>query len=70
MKTNISKGSLVKNVRSNEIGVVVEENRAINDSQYYKVLLDGKIVSWFKPNIKTVEASDERTCRASRRHMV
>ena len=31
-----------------------------NDSQYYKVLTDGKIVSWFKPNI---EIYNERTSR-------
>jgi len=69
MKIDIKKGSLVKNTRSDEIGMIVEENTDINDSQYYKVLLDGKIVSWFKPNIETVEKSDERTCRDSRRHL-
>ena len=69
MKIDIKKGSLVKNIRSDEIGMIVEETIEINDSQYYKVLLDGKIVSWFKPNIETVEKLDERTCRDSRRHL-
>tara|TARA_Y100000310_G_C20563652_1_gene754356 strand:- start:687 stop:899 length:213 start_codon:yes stop_codon:yes gene_type:complete len=69
MKIDIKKGSLVKNIRSDEIGMIIEENIEINDSQYYKVLLDGKIVSWFKPNIETVENSDERTHRDSRRHL-
>ena len=66
---DLKRGCLVKNIRSDEIGVIVEENVEINDSQYYKVLLDGKIVSWFKPNIETVENSDERTHRDSRRHL-
>jgi len=59
---DFKKGCLVKNTRSDEIGVIVkdEPDCTNNDSQYYKVLTDGKIVSWFKPNI---EIYNERTSR-------
>ena len=59
---DFEKGCLVKNTRSNSIGVIVKDEPECknNDSQYYKVLTDGKIVSWFKPNI---EAYNERTTR-------
>ena len=65
----LKKGCLVKNIRSNEIGVIVTEDdlNIENDSQYYKVLTDGEIVSWFKPNI---EIYDERTKRTFRERMV
>ena len=61
----IKKGSLVKNIRSNEIGVVVNEGclNIENDSQYYKVLTDGEIVSWFKPNIEIYNEQTSRTLR-------
>jgi len=69
MKTELlKKGSLVKNIRSNEIGVIVNEDdlNIENDSQYYKVLTDGEIVSWFKPNI---EIYNERPQRAFRERL-
>jgi len=69
MKTKIlKKGSLVKNIRSDEIGVIVNEDELNidNDSQYYKVLTDGEIVSWFKPNI---EIYNERAHGTFRKRM-
>ncbi len=69
MKTELlKKGCLVKNIRSNEIGVIVNESdlNIENDAQYYRVLTDGEIVSWFKPNI---EVYNERTQRALRKRL-
>jgi hypothetical protein len=61
MKTSeMEKGCLVKNIRNDEIGVIVNNNDSgINDdSQFYEVLTDGKIVKWFKPNIVHVDIED------------
>jgi hypothetical protein len=66
---DLKRGCLVKNTRSDEIGVIVtdEPDCTNSDSQYYKVLTDGKIVSWFKPNI---EIYNERAARAFTKRMV
>tara|TARA_R110001583_G_scaffold31043_5_gene106569 strand:+ start:5140 stop:5370 length:231 start_codon:yes stop_codon:yes gene_type:complete len=69
MKINIlKKGSLVKNIRDGSIGVIVCEGeeafpRSDDMSQFYKVLTDGKVVSWFKPNMTPVGSNDERHAR-------
>ena len=66
---NLKKGCLVKNTRSDEIGVIVNDSELNidNESQYFKVLTDGEIVSWFKPNI---EVYNERAERAFRKRLV
>tara|TARA_Y100000593_G_scaffold76546_1_gene141518 strand:- start:290 stop:520 length:231 start_codon:yes stop_codon:yes gene_type:complete len=69
MKINILKrGTLVKNIRNGSIGVIVCEgeeafSRSDNLSQFYKVLTDGEVVSWFKPNMTPVGSNDERHAR-------
>ena len=37
--------------------------RSDDMSQFYKVLTDGKVVSWFKPNMTPVGSNDERHAR-------
>ena len=68
-RSDLKKGSLVKNIRNNSIGVVVkglhESNRT---EQYYNVLSDGEVVVWFKPNI--VEIEDERSYRNNTQYLV
>jgi hypothetical protein len=64
----LRKGSLVKNIRSNSIGVVVEgSHKSEHSNQYYNVLSDGEVVRWFKPNI--IEIEDERSYRSYTKFM-
>ena len=42
-------GQLVRNVNTREIGVVLDEDTT--HKEYYTVLCDGKIVSWFSYNL-------------------
>jgi len=42
-------GQLVKNVNTSEIGVVLNEDKT--HKEYYSVLCDGKVVSWFSYNL-------------------
>ena len=64
----LKKGSLVKNIRNNSIGLVVEGTHKSEDlCQYYNVLSDGEVVRWFKPNI--IEIEDERSYRDNTKFM-
>jgi len=67
-KEELKKGSLVKNIRNNSIGVVVEgSHKSEQLCQYYNVLSDGEVVRWFKPNI--IEIEDERSCRNNSQYL-
>lgn len=69
IKENIKKGSLVKNIRNNCIGVIVEgTHKSEHSNQYYNVLADGEVVRWFKPNI--IEIDDERSYRNNSQYLV
>lgn len=68
MKTKLfSIGDLVRNTRTEELGVIVKSNNIgprntqINDDTiYYSVLSkDGKVTSWFKSHIASVESEYE-----------
>ena len=51
-KEELKKGSLVKNIRNNSIGVVVEgSHKSEQLCQYYNVLSDGEVVRGFKPKL-------------------
>ena len=64
----LKKGSLVKNIRNNSIGVVVEgSHKSEHLCQYYNVLSDGEVVRWFKPNI--IEIEDERSYRNNSQYL-
>ena len=60
-----SKGDLVKNTRSGEVGVVVKEdsiceNQNSDGTMYYRVLSkDGTVMSWFKNHIVSVGVEDD-----------
>jgi|TARA_E500000331_G_C17105533_1_gene647222 hypothetical protein len=47
-------GQLVKNVNTGEIGVVLDEDTT--HKEYYSVLCDGKIISWFSYNLFLLNA--------------
>ena len=53
-------GKLVKNIRQDAVGVLICKDGHHN--QYWKVLYDGDVVSWFENNIIEVE-EDESTRR-------
>tara|TARA_B100000214_G_scaffold355312_1_gene312969 strand:+ start:1590 stop:1811 length:222 start_codon:yes stop_codon:yes gene_type:complete len=46
-------GELVKNINSQEVGVILETED--NHSEYYKILCDGEVVSWFTYNLSPLE---------------
>ena len=52
-------GSLVRNTRTNAIGIIVD-NRHMSDGLYYKVLTSGKFDVWFVSNLE--EVSNEKRC--------
>tara|TARA_R100000152_G_C6649929_1_gene91849 strand:+ start:407 stop:622 length:216 start_codon:yes stop_codon:yes gene_type:complete len=70
MKTrNLSQGALVKNIRSGEMGILVKEDRCIENLRtdgtiYYEVLdKNGNIKRWFRNNIIPVGEEIDRDTR-------
>ena len=66
---NLLQGALVKNTRSGEIGILVKEDRSIENLKtdgtiYYEVLdKNGHIARWFKNNIIPVGEEIDRDTR-------
>tara|TARA_R110001592_G_scaffold327418_1_gene608572 strand:+ start:774 stop:1007 length:234 start_codon:yes stop_codon:yes gene_type:complete len=48
-----NEGSLVRNIRTNAIGIIVD-NKHMSDGLYYKVLTSGKFDVWFISNLEEV----------------
>ena len=51
-------GQLVKNLNSQEVGVILETEDF--HSEYYRVLCEGEVVSWFSYNLTLFDRSHER----------
>ena len=65
--SDIRAGKLVRNMRTNSIGLILSADR---ESQYFKVLTNGKsgleVYDWFRSNLE--EVNYEGTPRASSRY--
>ena len=59
-------GQLVKNINSQEVGVILETEN--NHEDYYRVLCEGEIVSWFSCNLTIFDRSSatERSCQSKK----
>ena len=51
-------GQLVKNLNSEEVGVILETEDHHED--YYRVLCDGEVVSWFSCNLALFDRTKDR----------
>jgi len=65
--SDIRAGKLVRNMRTNSIGLILSADR---ESQYFKVLTNGKsgleVYDWFRSNLE--EINHDGTQRASSRY--